>query len=79
MDSGDRLLATMLAGVGLAGFAFALGFYPRPEPEPVEPAKISVEEARYMLECTQDWGLSGDECRAVLHGKNPPQYDGYGC
>jgi len=77
MDMGDWFLATMC--VGMVGFA--LGMQPEPEqpkldPASVQPAKISVEEARFMLECTQDWGLTGDECRAVLHGENPPVYDG---
>ena len=79
MGLGDWFLVTMIAGL----VGFALGMSPQ-QPEPVDPAsvqpaKISVEEARFMLECTQDWGLTGDECRTVLRGGDPPQYDGYGC
>lgn len=80
MDRSDWLLATMLAG--MVGFAFVVGFYPQLEPaDPVnaESVKIPVEEARFMLECTQDWGLTSDECRAVLYGGDAPVYDGYGC
>ena len=80
MDFGDRFLSAML--VGMVGFA--LGMSANHQPEPVDPAsvesvKVSVEEARFMLECTQDWGLSGDECQAVLRGENPPAFDGSYC
>ena len=72
-------LGTCVGALLVGGALWVVGFEEQPEPvDPasVQPAKISVEEARFMLECTQDWGLTGDECRAVLHGENPPVYDG---
>lgn len=34
--------------------------------------EVSPEHARFMLECTHDWMLSADECRAILQGEDPP-------
>lgn len=30
------------------------------------------ERARFMLECSYDWGLAPAECRALLRGDDPP-------
>ena len=82
MGFGDWFLAMML--VGMVGFAVGMSAThypsePKPDPAHAESVKISVEEARFMLECTQDWGLSGEECQAVLRGENPPAFDGTYC
>jgi hypothetical protein len=67
---------------GLAALSLAVAImamlWPKPAPTPpalLESTKVPVEEARYMLECTQEWGLTADECRAVLHGEDPPRHD----
>jgi hypothetical protein len=69
-----KLFLTVAIVTGFLGMATL-----EPKPAPMPPAlfdsKVPVEEARYMLECTQEWGLTADECRAVLHGEDPPRHD----
>ncbi len=30
------------------------------------------DRARFMMECTHDWGFSASTCREILEGKDPP-------
>jgi len=71
--------AREIFGAGMLGFAFGLmamlGIWKLAmldvEAVPVEPVE-DIDRARFMLECTHDWMMAPDDCRAVLRGEDPP-------
>lgn len=65
----DPLARGLVAfGVTLVLVTLVATLPPFPAPAPT----TDYERARFMLECTQDWALEADECRAILAGEDPP-------